>query len=732
MSIQRISRRDFLRLGLGAGSGLVLGLALPARAGTKLETAQAGPGQAGTSAEIQPFEPNAFVRIGSDNRVTIVAKHLEMGQGAYTGLATVLAEELDAAWEQVDVVAAPADARRYNNLNWGQVQGTGGSTAMANSWMQLRKAGATARAMLVQAAADAWGVADDEVEVIDGRLSHAASGKTASFGDLAEAAAEQIPPHEVALKSPEQFRLIGNKLPRKDSPEKVNGSAIYTQDVKLPDMLTALVAHPPRFGGRVKTLDDSAARAVSGVVDVLSIPSGVAVLASDFWSASKGREALKIEWDETDALASGSDQLFAQFARLADGPGATAASQGDAASLLDQAGDRLVEAEYRYPFLAHASMEPMNCVVRATAAGVEVWNGEQMQTVDQTRLAELFGVESDRVQLHMLYAGGSFGRRANPGSDYVLEAANIAKAHAKGLPIKLVWTREDDMRAGYYRPMNLHRLRAVLGEDGLPQAWHHRIVGQSIVDDTPFQGMMRDGIDPTSVEGASNQPYAIPNQWVDLHSPKLGVPVQWWRSVGSTHTAYSVETFIDRLARKAGRDPLDYRLALLKDQPRHTAALKLVAERAGWNQSDGTENNGRARGRGIAVHESFGTVVAMVADVTMNAGQPKVEKVWIAVDCGIAINPDIVRAQMEGGMGFGLAMILGSQITLDAGRVAQSNFHDYKVLRLPQMPDVEVAIVPSANPPSGVGEPATPVIAPAVANAIAAATGEIHTRLPLA
>jgi isoquinoline 1-oxidoreductase beta subunit len=728
--INRINRRDFFKLGLGAGAGLVLGFMIPSvgRAG------MAGPGQAGGSVVMDSgFAPNAFLRIDTGNTVTVIAKHLEMGQGTYTGLATLVAEELDAAWDQVKVIGAPANNKLYNNLFWGAAQGTGGSTAIANSWQQMRKAGAAARAMIVAAAAQQWQVDASQISVRDGIVSHTTSGKSATLGELSTAAADQIPPEEIRLKEPAEFRLIGKNLSRKDSSDKIGGSAIFTQDLKLPGMLTAVVAHPPLFGAKLSKVDKRAAMLVDGVEAVVTIPSGVAVVARDFWSAKKGRDALNIDWDDSTAFKLGSEEIFRQYAELAGKPGEKARNDGDALGELDKDDDQ-VEAEYRYPFLAHAAMEPLNCVVRHKGESVEVWNGEQMQTVDQANVAGVFDLKPEQVSVNMLYAGGSFGRRANPKSDYVLETAHIAKALNKQVPVKLMWTREDDMRGGWYRPLNLHRIRATLDADGMPKAWHHRLVGQSIVSDTPFQGMIKDGIDPTSVEGASNLPYQIPHLCVDLHSPELPVPIQWWRSVGSTHTAYTVETFIDQLAAKAGKDPVDYRLALLEEHPRHRAVLELAAEKANWGKRQQlAAADGMQVGRGVALHESFNSVVAMVADVTVDSrsGRPRVDKVVIAVDCGVAVNPDIIRAQMEGGMGFGLAMLLGSEIRLNKGRVVESNFHNYQVLRMPDMPIVEVHIVPSSEAPTGVGEPATPVIAPAVANAIANATGQRHYVLPL-
>jgi isoquinoline 1-oxidoreductase beta subunit len=725
-----LERRRFLVVSAGAGAGLTLGVLPPVigRENAKAQQAVAGPGKAGGEAvETADFVPNAFVRIGTDGSVTVIAKHLEMGQGAWTGLATVVAEELDAAWEQVHVEAAPADSEVYNNRFWGKTQGTGGSTSLANSWDQLRTAGAAAREMLVAAAAQQWGVPAGEISVSAGVISHAASGRRAGFGQLAESAARQPVPEDVLLKDPEEFRLIGTHLPRKDSRAKCNGTAQFTQDVRLPGMLTAVVARAPRFGARVKTFDATVASAMDGVEQVVAVPGGVAVLADDFWSAKKARDALQIEWDESRAYTDGTADILAHYRKLAEQPGSVARSDGDTTQALQSAQTRL-ETLIEFPYLAHAAMEPLNCVVQLRPDGVELWNGEQYQTPDQAALAALFGVEPRQVKINMLYAGGSFGRRANPQSDYVLEAGHIVKASGTRAPVKLQWTREDDMRAGYYRPLFLHKLEAGLDAAGKPVAWRHRLVGQSIAVGTAFEGaLIKDGIDVTSVEGAANMPYDIPNIRVELHSPELPVPVQWWRSVGSTHTAFAVETFIDRLARAAGQDPVGFRRGLLKAHPRHLGVLELAAEKAGWGSALPA-----GRGRGIAVHESFNSYVAQVAEVTVNPDNSfTVDRVVIAVDCGIAVNPDVVRAQMEGGMGFGLAPALASEITLDGGRIVQSNFHDYQVLRIDQMPRVEVYIVPSAQPPTGVGEPATPVIAPAVANALTAATGQYFERLPL-
>jgi isoquinoline 1-oxidoreductase beta subunit len=721
------SRRRFLISTVSMGAGLTLGVYLSG-CSEETETPSSAPGKTSDSAVGEAdFAPNAFVRIGTDNTVTVIAKHLEMGQGTYTGLATLVAEELDAVWSQVQVEGAPADAKRYNNLLWGSVQGTGGSTAIAEAYTQMRQAGAAARHMLVQAAAEKWGVPPTEIRVSKGVLVHPASANQSEFGPLAELAARQPVPEEVTLKDPSEFRLIGTDLPRKDNQTKTTGEAMFTQDVKRPGMLTAVVAHPPRFGAKVKGFDASAAKGVKGVKHVVQIPNGVAVVANDFWSASQGRDALKVQWDESGAFSLSSDDIVAQYKALADKPGAVARADGNVDKALDDAADR-ISADYVFPFLAHAPMEPMNCVVELSDKGCEIWNGEQYQTPDQGAVAKLLGIKPAQVKINMLYAGGSFGRRANPDSDYVLEAVSIAKAIGGGAPVKLVWTREDDMHAGYYRPMYFHRMQAGLDDKGMPIAWQHRIVGQSILTGTAFESaMVKDGVDQTSVEGAANVPYAVSNIRVDLHSPKLPVPVQWWRSVGSSHTAFAVETFVDELAARAGTDPVAYRQALLADHPRDRQVLALAAHKAGWGSPLGEH-----RGRGVAVHKSFNTYVAQVAEVTLNDDNTfSVDRVVIAVDCGVAVNPDNIRAQMEGGMGFGLAAALSSEITFQDGRVQQSNFDGYTVLRMDQMPQVEVHIVQSDESPTGVGEPATPVIAPAVANALASITGKRYYQLPL-
>ena len=733
LGILNLSRRDFLK----SSAGLTLGVLVPC---TWAAGQAAGPGSAGTAGKYVAsgaFVPNAFVRIGTDNTVTVLVKHVEMGQGTYTGLPTLVAEELDADWAQIRVEGAPADAKLYNNLLWGPAQGTGGSTAMANSYDQMRNAGAAARAMLVAAAAHRWKVKASSITVRQGVVMHAASKRQATFGQLAKAAASQPVPAEVKLKDPKHFIYIGKRVPRTDSATKSTGKAIFTQDIKMPGMLTAVVMHPSRFGAKVKSFDASKSKAVKGMVEAVKfetpVSCGVAVLGKDFWSAKQGRDALAVEWDESKAFRMGSAEIMATYKELAHKPGLSARKDGDPEKAFSGAA-KTFRAEFEFPYLAHATMEPMNCVVKLGKDGCEIWNGEQFQTMDQAAVAAIVGLKPEQVKLNQLYAGGSFGRRANPYSDYLLEAAAIAKAIGGRAPVKLVWTREDDTRAGFYRPMYFHTIKAGLDKAGNIVAWRHRIVGQSIITGTAFEsGLVKNGIDGTSVEGASTLPYAIPNLAVELHTTNktVGVPVQWWRSVGSTHTAFSTETFIDELAVGAGKDPVEFRMAMLGKHPRHAGVLKLAAQKAGWGIPLAAGAKGAKRGRGVAVHESFNTFVAQVAEVTVQPdGTFRVDRVVCAVDCGIAVNPDVIRAQMEGGIGYGLAAALHSAITLKDGVVEQSNFHDYQPLRINEMPVVDVHITQSGEKPTGVGEPGTPVIAPAVANALFAATGKRLRNLP--
>lgn len=718
-----MDRRQVLGGGLAVGLGLVLGFRLTPKAAARAFAAEGAGGAEAASL-------NAFLRIAPDDSVTILAKHLEMGQGTYTGLATILAEELDADWTKVGVKAAPADVDLYKNLAFG-MQGTGGSTAMANSWMQMRQAGAKARAMLVAAAAERWDAPEAEITVEKGVVHHEASGRSARFGELAEAAAEKTPPAEPKLKSPEQFTLIGKDLLRVDVPEKSNGTAQFTLDVQRPGMLTAVIERPPRFGGKVRSFDAAEALKVDGVVDVLEVPTGVAVFAKGFWPARQGRAKLRVEWDESAAEKRGSDEILAEYRAALGKSGAVARSDGDAAKALEGAA-KVLEADYEFPYLAHAPMEPLDCVIELTDDGCQVWAGSQLQTVDHGAVAGITGLDGAKVQVHTLLAGGSFGRRATTDADIASEAAHLAVAWRKkhpgqGPPIKLVWSREDDVRGGKFRPLYVHRLKAGLDGDGKLVAWHQHIVGQSIIKGTAFEAaLVQNGIDNTSVEGASTLPYAIPNLQVELTTTDVKVPVLWWRSVGHTHTAYSTETFLDDVARETGQDPVALRRQLLTEHPRHAGVLEAVAKLSKWGSP-----LPKGRARGVAVHESFSSFVAQVAEVSEGeGGLPKVDKVYCAVDCGIPINPDNIKAQMEGGLGFGLGAALYDAIHLDGGKVRESNFNDYRPIRMREMPPVETVIVPSAEAPTGVGEPGVPPIAPAVANAWAQLTGKPVRRLP--
>ena len=670
---------------------------------------------------------NPFVRVDDEGTVTVISKHVEAGQGIFTGLATILAEELDADWGRVRVESAPADERVYNNLLFGPFQATGGSTGIANSYEQYRRAGAMARAQLVMAAAATWETPAGEISVEQGMVKHAHSGRQATFGELARKAADIAPPDEVELKNPRAFKLIGKQDGRVDIEPKAGGSARYAMDMRLPGMLTAVVARPPRSGGRVKSFDAAQALAISGVTDVVEIPEGVAVVATDSWSAISGRNALKIEWDDDQAEMRGSAELLAEYHTLLGSPGQIAHRQGDVEKALTGT-KHVLEATFEFPYLAHAPMEPLNCVVQLSENGCEIWAGDQFQTIDQENAAKAAGLDIRQVEIHTIFAGGSFGRRANDNSDYIVEGVHVAKVLAGRAPVHLIWTREDDIRGWRYRPLFVHRVQAGLDEQGNPLAWHHRLAGQSILANTPFEGaMIIDGIDSASVEGLTDMPYAIPHHTVELHTPRVKVPVLWWRSVGHTHTAFAVEVFLDELAKEAGRDPVELRRALLAGHPRHLGVLELAAEKAGWGSPLQP-----GMSRGVAVHESFNTFVAQVAEVSIDSdGTFEVQRVVCAVDCGTAVNPGIIKAQMEGGIAFGLSAALEETVTLDSGQVRQSNFDTYKLLRFDRMPEVEVYIVPSDENPTGVGEPGVPPVAAAVANAVFAATGRRFRRMPL-
>ena len=708
-----LDRRAFLRTSAAVGGGLLVAMYVPA-------ARDAFAAQAPPAAPLAPF---AFLKISPDDTVTVIANHSEMGEGVYTVLPMLMNEELQADWSKIRVESAPVDAV-YNHTVFG-IQMTGGSTTTASEWDRFRKLGAAARTMLVSAAAQQWGVAADTCRVEKGIVLDANSSRKATYGSLATAAAALPVPADVPLKPKSKFTLIGTPAKRVDTPAKTNGSAQFGLDVHLPGMLTAVVARPPVFGGTVRSVDSSAALQVPGVKAAVEIPSGVAVIAENFWAAKTGREKLKIAWDDGPNASLSTPQMLKEFSAQSEKPGAVARKVGDPAVALASAAKK-ISATYDVPYLSHSCMEPLNCVVDLRADSCEIWTGTQFETVDRARAAAIVGLPPEKVQLHTTFLGGGFGRRANPASDFVVEAAHVAKA-AQG-PVRVVWTREDDTRGGWYRPMWHDRFSAGVDALGNPVAWTHTIVGQSIAAGTMFEPMMvHNGVDVTSVEGAADLLYGIPNLQVDLHTPKIGVPVQWWRSVGHSHTGFSVEAFFDEVAHLGGKDPYQLRRGLLAKEPRMLATLDLVAQKAGWGSP-----LPKGVGRGIATHFSFSSYVAQVVEASVSkTGAVKVHRVVCAVDCGTVVNPNIVRAQIEGGIIFGLSAALKSEITLQNGRVQQSNFHDYQVLRMNEAPPIEVHIVPSDAPPTGVGEPGVPPVAPALANAIFAATGKRVRRLPI-
>jgi len=710
MTIQDLStsRRGFI-----AGSGLVIGVAIAPKF---LAAAPTGV-KAGGDPALLPM--NAFVRVGTDDTVTVLSKHIEFGQGPFTGLATLVAEELDADWGQMRAVHSPTDNKIYANLSFG-LQGTGGSSSIANAYEQMRKAGASARAMLVAAAANEWKVPASEITVEKGRIKHSASGKESGFGAFAEKAALQMP-GEPKLKDPKDFKLIGTELPKLDTHGKTNGTAIFTLDIIPDNLLIAVVAHPEHFGATVKSFDDADARKVQGVVDVKQVPSGVAVYADNTFAALKGRDALSIEWDLSKAETRSSEELAAEYVKHFREPGLEAANKGNVDDAFKTPGLQTIEAEIVFPFLAHAPMEPLDAVFITAADGsLDIYNGAQFPAMDQQVAAKILGLDESKVRVNTQLAGGSFGRKAQFGSPYMQEAANVYKASGGSRPLKHMWTREDDIRGGFYRPMYAHRMRGAINADGQITAWEQVIVGQSI--------MGKADLDSTSVEGASNLPYAIPNLKVTSHNVQLVIPPLWWRSVGHTHTGFAVETFVDELFQKIGKDPVEGRLALLKDEPRHAGVLRKAAEMSNWGSK-----LPEGRMRGVAVVESFNTYVGQVVEVSVGPeGTPQVHKVWCAVDCGVAINPNVIKAQMEGGIGYGLGAVLFDAVTLGkGGKIVQSNFHDYRSIRINEMPDVAVEVIKSSEKPSGVGEPGVPPVGPAVANAWRRLTGAPVRQLPI-
>jgi len=708
-----LNRRELLRNTVASAAGLVVAFHVP-----RIARAAGPPAPA-----IPPLPPaNAFLRIGADDSVTVLLAHSEMGQGSWTGLAMMVAEELDCDWSKVRSEHAPA-APVYAHPIFG-VQMTGGSSATWSEFDRYRQVGATARDMLVRAAAARWKTSPAGLKVANGVISH---GKDQlSFGALAAAAMALTPPKTVKLKDPKEWKLIGTPVRRLDSPVKITGKAQFGIDVQFPGLRTAVVARPPAFGAKLAKFDASAALKVPGVEQVVPTANGVAVVAQHFWAAKLGRAALHVEWTPPEGGGVDTAKQMAEFHDKARTPGTIVVEKGKVEPGLAAAKTKLV-SEYEFPYLAHAAMEPLNCAVKIDGDHCEIWTGTQFQGVDQMVAAKILGIAPDKVTIHTMFLGGGFGRRANPTSDFVAEAVIVAKA--AGVPVKVVWTREDDMHGGYYRPAYVHRIQAGLDDKGRPVAWDHVVIGQSIVAGTPFEGMMiKHGIDPTSVEGLADSPYleSTGAVRVSLHSPRTAIPVLWWRSVGNTHTSFAMESMIDEAAHAAGQDPLAYRLGLLKEKPRHAAALNLAAEKAGWSTPPAA-----GRARGLAVHESFGSIVAHCAEVSVDQGRIRVHAVTSAVDCGLAVNPLSVEAQVQGSIAYGLSAALYGKLTLVGGAVQESNFHDYPVVRMFDMPKVSVHLIPSKAKMGGIGEPATAPIAPAVANAVFALTKQRLRTLPL-
>ncbi|WMW78911.1 xanthine dehydrogenase family protein molybdopterin-binding subunit [Undibacterium cyanobacteriorum] len=714
----QFERRQFLKLSLGAG--LSLGF-LPLSTSAQENSLKAFQ------------QPQAFVQIRPDNSVNVTINRLEFGQGIQTALAMILAEELDADWNFVTASHGNADPAYVDPL-FG-MHSTGGSGSVKNSFTQYRELGARARAMLIAAAAKHWGVAPNSVSTQSGKLINA-DGKELTYGAMAEAAMHETVPEKIKLKDAKDFRLIGKKTGRLDARSKSTGTQNFGIDVRRPNMLTALIAHPLVFGARIKSFDDGATKKITGVKAVVRIPAdrggeAIAVIAEGFYAAKLGRDALKVDWDTAGLELVDSSKQRMHYRALAKTPGK---KKYDAdVSVLGSAAHQ-IEAEYYFPYLAHAAMEPLNCCIEIQGEGaqrkVDIWVASQMPGMDSMALAQVLGIKPDQVHIHVEMSGGGFGRRAIPTCDYVVESAHVVKAaHAQGIrnPIQVIWTREDDMRAGYYRPSHLHHAKLGFDAKGDILAWDHVVVGQSIVQGSPFEGfLMKDGIDGTIVEGMRD-PYRIPMR-LSVHHPKQNVPVLWWRSVGSTHTAYVMETLIDEVARKTKQDPVAYRLRLFgENAKRHQSALQLAVEKSGY----GKRKLAKGEAWGVAVHESFDTVVAYVVTATIRNGQAQLKTVTAGVHCNLAVNPRTIEAQIQGAAVMALSTCLpGSSISLKNGEVEQSNFHEYRVARMNEVPDIDVYIVPSADAPTGIGEPGLPPLAPAFANAIAKLTGKTPRELP--
>lgn len=719
-----IDRRGFLRVSFAAASGLLVSLYLePLTMGQETPMPQ-------QQAKVYP--PDAFVNIRPDGKIVIQVNRLEFGQGVQTSLPMVLADEMDADWANVIGELAPA-ADVYKDPLFG-IQIVGGSGSIAHSFTQYRELGAKTRAMLLAAAADRWSTTPEKCRT-EASVVYGPGGQKATYAELAADAARKPVPAKVNLKNAAEFKLVGKRVKRLDSRPKCNGSLKFGLDLDLPGMKVAVVAHPPVFGGRVRRIVDDEARRVEGVRDVFEIPlakgTGVAVVADKFWTAKQARSRLKIDWDVTGVEQPDSSELWTRYRQLGSTPGLVAINRGDT-NALDKiaAGNRIV-AEYEFPFLAHAPMEPLNTTVRFDGDRAETWAGSQFQTVDQMAVAEVLGLKPEQVTFHTEMAGGGFGRRAVTDSHIQREAAVIAK-RLRGTPVKLVWTREDDVQGGYYRPMHYHRVEVGIGPDGLPAAWRHVVVGQSLLMGTPFESFaVKNGIDETAIEGTSDTHYNLPNMHLSVHHPKVNVPVLWWRSVGHTHNAYVMETLIDELATRARMDPITYRRKLLKPD-----AKKLLQPLDLLDKATAAWRNKLPRGHalGVSCHESFGTGVACAVDVSIDNKRPRIHRATIAVDCGIAVNPLSVESQFQAGVGFGLTQLVSKgAITLKNGIVEQRNFDGYAPPYIIDTPmTVDVHIVPSTEAPTGCGEPPVPVISPAVVNALARLTGKRYRTLPLA
>lgn len=713
-----LSRRSFIQLTTAATGGLLISLYLDKPAAV---AQQAPPPKV--------YPPDAFVHVRRDGNVVITVNRLEFGQGVQTSLPMILADEMDADWSRVIAELAPA-ADVYKDPLFG-IQMVGGSGSIAHSFQQYRELGAKARAMLVAVAADRWKVTPDQCRTENSTV-YGPGNRSARYADLADDAARRPVPQNVTLKNASEFRIIGKRVPRLDSRSKCDGSQKFGLDLDLPGMKIALVAHPPVFGGRVKSVDDRDARSLEGVREVFEIPlakgTGVAVVADRFWTAKQARDRLKIDWDLSGVEHADTVQLLAQYKQIANTEGKVALSRGDTAALDRVPRANRIVAEYEFPFLAHAPMEPLNATVKYEGDKAEAWVPSQFQTMDQIAIAEVLGLKPDKVTFHTEFAGGGFGRRATTDSHVPREAALIAK-RLRGTPVKLIWSREDDVRGGYYRPMHVHRVEIGVGRDGMPSAWRHVIVGQSLLVGTPFAMMMKDGVDETAVEGTKDTSYDIPNFRVMAHHPTVNVPVLWWRSVGHTHSAFVMETLVDELATRAKVDPIAYRRKLLKaDAKKLHSVLELLDQKSGWRKT-----LPRGRAAGIACHESFDTAVACAVEVSIENKRPRIHRATVAVNCGLAVNPLSVESQFQGGLGFGLTQLVAKgAITLKDGRIEQRNFDGYAPPYMIDVPEtVEVHIVPSTEPPTGCGEPPVPVISPAVVNALSRLTGKRYRTLPL-